>query len=411
MDAESDTMVVIQAVILMAYWHQSDDDNLSGSWHWMGIAISLCQTLGLYRNPIPANGDLSSDIGSSVWRRMWWACVARDSWLSLGYGKPLRINQTDNKVPLLSPNDILHEISKLPSHIQQAYIPEQIEVLCQYYIYLLELSLILGDLSTRSQTDQVLPLAKVERLESNLARIDLESKDLASRNKWASTDIVELADYHFEVCYIGVYITLWRPYLFEMPKGLPTTESQAWYSSVQRKMREAATRSNNALEKAVGRDMVPSLKYWTLTALIPMMQFYLIEIACCRTIARQLAKQKFDNCIMVLGEMKETYWQTGFVSLFFTRALEKILSTQDCEIQGTVQNPTASVDGDTQLGTNLTYSTHDSNVSTLVDGTQYRNMCSNLDGTCQENIETVGVEDFAWYDSQKWDAFTWLDPS
>ncbi len=195
-NAEDDRMSIIQSVILMAHWHQSDDDDLSGSWHWLGIAIGLCQGLELHRMPKP--GD---NIGSVLWRRIWWACVARDCWLALGYGRPLRISQLDKMGRLLSLDDFLSDLKDLPTQLRECYIPTEIHTLFSYYVSLLELGLVLGYVLIGRYSPQI-PLAKVEEWDAHLSKIDGQSKYIASQSEWTCTDVVKLAGYHFEICYV-----------------------------------------------------------------------------------------------------------------------------------------------------------------------------------------------------------------
>lgn len=92
---ENDKIVLIQSALLIGFWF-SDAQDVFQSWHWSGVAISLSQTLGLHRNPDV--GGENASIGQQqrvLWRQIWWSCVLRDAWLSLGMGRPLRINLDD----------------------------------------------------------------------------------------------------------------------------------------------------------------------------------------------------------------------------------------------------------------------------------------------------------------------------
>lgn len=70
---EKDRIIIIQSVSLLAFWY-SDLAERTDSWHWMGIAISLCQTLGLNRDPDRGHYNKNlSDRQRQLWRRIWWS--------------------------------------------------------------------------------------------------------------------------------------------------------------------------------------------------------------------------------------------------------------------------------------------------------------------------------------------------
>lgn len=141
---ETDTVVLIQSALLMGFWHSKEDGHAQ-PWYWIGIAISLCQVLGLHRDPDSAK--LNSAFPSRlrpIWRRLWWSCFFRDRWLSLTLGRPLRINLDDCDQPMPSAADLLSDVAELPSSITSAYIPNDLSQLADYWIILLNLSRLLG---------------------------------------------------------------------------------------------------------------------------------------------------------------------------------------------------------------------------------------------------------------------------
>jgi hypothetical protein len=128
----------------MAFWY-SDTEDRTGAYHWIGIAISLCQTLGLHRNlelNIPEHRLPTSQL--SVLRRIWWSCVLRDRWLSLGMGRPMRINHADCDVPMPSIADVVRDLESIPAQIKQDYIPVESEWLSGLWIKLISVSNLLG---------------------------------------------------------------------------------------------------------------------------------------------------------------------------------------------------------------------------------------------------------------------------
>jgi hypothetical protein len=88
---ETDKTIIIQSVVLLGYYYV-DLEDLDGSWHWLGVAISLGHGVGLHRNlkwekmqksPFPSTQF-------AIWRRMWWCIYIREAWLAVSLGRPMR---------------------------------------------------------------------------------------------------------------------------------------------------------------------------------------------------------------------------------------------------------------------------------------------------------------------------------
>jgi hypothetical protein len=112
---ETDKAVLLQAALLLSFWH-SERDSHSQPWYWSGkwasgmridyanpssgVAISWCQIIGPHRDPDAARvNPLVSPQRRHLWRRLWACCIFRDRWLSLTLGRPLRIRLSDCDMP------------------------------------------------------------------------------------------------------------------------------------------------------------------------------------------------------------------------------------------------------------------------------------------------------------------------
>ncbi|KAI9697677.1 MAG: hypothetical protein M1836_004627 [Candelina mexicana] len=100
-DYEVDRLSVIQALLLMSYWDDTTDDE-KDSWHWMGVVISLSNTIGLHRNP---ENSTMSIRRQRLRKRIWWSCLMRDRLVALGRRNPTRIKEGDYDVPMLVMTD------------------------------------------------------------------------------------------------------------------------------------------------------------------------------------------------------------------------------------------------------------------------------------------------------------------
>jgi hypothetical protein len=124
---------------------RQDIENKTESWHWMGIAISLSQTVGLHHDPDRwgYNQRLTDD-QRRLWRRIWWSCSFRDRWLSFGMGRPPRISMKACDVPMPSAEDVVSTQAGLYYSVKAKYIPPDLLQLAARWIILLQLSKILG---------------------------------------------------------------------------------------------------------------------------------------------------------------------------------------------------------------------------------------------------------------------------
>lgn len=145
-DYEEDQIARIQSVILLGFWY-TDTEDRSGAWHWIGIAISLCQTLGLHRSPESINVSTQlPEPRQRLFRRIWWSCLVRDRWLSLVKGRPMRINLEDCDVPLPTTDDIAKELDAIPKAARDRYIPYQSDAVARLWLKLVEISVVLGNI-------------------------------------------------------------------------------------------------------------------------------------------------------------------------------------------------------------------------------------------------------------------------
>lgn len=88
-------MVLIQALLLLQWWNPKTNDQ-KDPWHWLGICVSLANSLGL--NDPDAHLSLPTKT-CRLWRRLWWSCVTMDRLYCIAVRKPLRIREQDIIIP------------------------------------------------------------------------------------------------------------------------------------------------------------------------------------------------------------------------------------------------------------------------------------------------------------------------
>ncbi|KIW94791.1 uncharacterized protein Z519_04768 [Cladophialophora bantiana CBS 173.52] len=169
---ETDKICLIQSVLLLGYWLGQAHDR-TDSWHWVGVAISLSQSVGLHRDPGFSDVPPSQ---RSLWRRIWWCCFYRDRCIALGMGRAFRINAEDCDVKELTLEDLVYTAGTSSSNWNLNQESAAVVARCNSYaplfLEIVKLSQILGEVlaSVYRPLREPSPWSVVEILEEKLAR-------------------------------------------------------------------------------------------------------------------------------------------------------------------------------------------------------------------------------------------------
>lgn len=259
--AETDKIVLLQSSLLLGFWHSETDQHVQ-PWYWTGISVSLCQILGLHRNPDASRRNSAiTDQQRHLWRRLWWTCFFRDRWLSLTLGRPMRIDLNDCDVPMTSAADLQSDIAAIPASTTASFIPHDLSWMAQHWVTLIEMSKILGAvLKLNYQTLRARPsLAQVEALEAEimLCRPSADVEPGLSRESVFYIHHLQL-HYQFVPSSLAfplapanteraILIMFYRPYRSETPDGLDSAHQQRWQQRMRREADAAASRTNETL--------------------------------------------------------------------------------------------------------------------------------------------------------------------
>lgn len=180
----------------MGYWYGNTDER-ADSWHWIGVAISLSQTLGLHRDP----GESAISISQRrLWRRIWWCCFYRDRYIALGMGRPTRINLEDCDVPDLVLDDMDSSSSLLDVSVSAACTIQKCQELSPIFLEMLQLCKLIGRiLACQYRPRRSTSSAEVQDLHSELqswySRMDspcrLDGMSLSSGRASKSDSVVK----------------------------------------------------------------------------------------------------------------------------------------------------------------------------------------------------------------------------
>ncbi|KAK6076369.1 cutinase transcription factor 1 beta [Seiridium cupressi] len=321
---EKERITIIQSVSLLAFWY-SDLGERTESWHWMGIAISLSQTLGLNRDP--DRGQYNTRLSSrqrQLWRRIWWSCFFRDRWLSLGMGRPMRINTRDCDTPMPSAEDLTSDFAELPAHIRVKYMPPDFGQLADHWLTLLHLSKTLGTILSDNYcpTGPLPPRTWVEDTEQELlhciAKVGERPAD--------ATPALFFYSYHLRLHYNAATIALWRPYSNRVATDVPPEQEDAWFGLVHQKIRTAAANTYNILDNVISDQLIGCIGPMTVPLLVPAMNSHLLESKSSDPLIRQSSLNKLELFMMVLRKIQDVYSSATFIHGLFLQAIEKLTS-------------------------------------------------------------------------------------
>ncbi|KAJ9270458.1 transcriptional regulator family: Fungal Specific TF [Paecilomyces variotii] len=336
---ERDKIVQLQASLLLGFWH-SDLDEITQPWYWTGIAINLCQMLGLHRDPDASRYNSAiSDEQRRLWRRLFWNCLFRDRWLSLTLGRPLRIVLNDCDTPMPSASDVLDDTKRISQVAANTYLPSDFAQLAQYWVKLVHLSKLLG--ATLTMNYQLLgptpTLHQVEGLEGEILQCKVPEQYDPGLSRLAIFYM-----YHVQLHYQALLITFYRPYITKTPVGLHDLHQKEWHHMIRLKVESAASRTNSILDIMAQDKLLEFACPMTTPLLMPAMHTHLMNCKSTDPLSQRLGLNKLNMCMMVLQELQETYVVASIYRGVFSKAIKQLCPEYASSIpEDVIRPPTA----------------------------------------------------------------------
>lgn len=352
-DIEADRIPLIQSLLIMTYWYETPDDQ-KDSHHWMGIAVSLAQTIGLHRNP-----EKSASIDPArrkLWKRIWWSTYMRDRLIALGMRRPTRIKTGDFDVPMLTVDDF--EIGVLPE--ESSCIPiecnllrdvekqRQLAVLC---IEKAKLCICISNvLSVQYSVLQNQSAAASEN--STRSTMSLQPKKGESTTEVQACDEalqdwknglpeeahyvvpmwndVESGDGYMvlnrsllHMIYYSTLSALHRPQVLPS-SGMPPRDAKADVIDVSRKaVRLAASEITSIASTLYNLDLVRLLPTTGITVLLPAVIIHLLDIKAPDETTRRSSLQGFCQCMQTMARLRDIYAAADYSTAFLEAAIRK----------------------------------------------------------------------------------------
>ncbi|KAK2774716.1 hypothetical protein FQN53_003523 [Emmonsiellopsis sp. PD_33] len=317
---ETDKIVLLQSSLLLGF-HHPERDAFSQPWYWTGVAISLCQIIGLHRPPDLSRFDLSlDDERRRFWRRLWWCCFFRDRWLSLTLGRPLRINLEDCDMAMPVAADMLSDVARLPESTSAAYIPSELPQLAEYWVLLIQLSKLLGEVLALSYRPSSSPtLQQVEALEAEILLFRIPPIYGTHQTK-----VTAFSLYHLQLHYQAFLITFYRPFITKAPENLPLAHQEVWQNQIRNKIDVAALQTNVILDSMTRENLLGFAAPMTPSLLVPAMHTHLLNCKSADILSRRLGLNKLDFCMAILGELQNAHTSASIYRGIFLEAIRQL---------------------------------------------------------------------------------------
>lgn len=331
----------------MTYWWDSPDDS-KDTWHWMGIAISMAQSIGLNNDPSKSHLDAPRQ---RQWKRIWWSCVIRDRLISIGMRRTMRIKTVDHNVPLPKLEDF--ELQCLPSNL--LWIPAQCNVahdlstrklLAHMFIEKSRLSICIGNvMSQYSAPEQRIDEEGKAKLSGlSMPKKSLDSSEVRSCHDELQNWLFHLPDslkasgsglnsagqeyapvvLHRALLHLVFYMTL-----ATLHRTLPVVDARyptfggGTFESPRYFVRNAAYRITDIAHSLLEQGYQQYLPTTGVTVLQPALISLLVDMKSPRSDTRREALRGFCRCVHVLSKLRDCYSAADFTMIMVETSIQK----------------------------------------------------------------------------------------
>lgn len=208
-------------------------------------------------------------------RRIWWACVVRDRWVSLARGRPMRIHSEDCDTPFPVVEDVLNELESVTSPGSAKFIPTDSRPLAEMWIRLVKICDTLGNiLRVHYRVNGIVPtMAEIDKYAQELQALAQDEVVSGDSSEELSIHAHQIDLYYqFVPQHDDYFLTaadvlrrasiaiLYRPYALSRSSSLPVGAHSHWRQTATSRAREAASHTNGLLQSLIELDAIRYLK-------------------------------------------------------------------------------------------------------------------------------------------------------
>ncbi|KAL4890595.1 fungal-specific transcription factor domain-containing protein [Aspergillus ambiguus] len=334
-DVETDRVAVIQAVLLMTYWHEQPDDPKNFH-HWMDIALSLAaSTIKDLKDPA------ISPSTRRIWKRLWWCLYTRDRLVSLNLRRPAIIHDDDFRIPFLTVDDFetnafdrttTHTVGNweiLRSSVHQTQ-------LAQLFIAKAKLCTILSGLLSRNTPlpDLSSPLMSVSQYTQDLddweAALAPELKYRCPSSKNLSKVEKTLFAYRawLKLLFLNASSAIPRQQR-ALRSATPSSEMEAEILLSEKRVQSAMSAIALVAEGLYRADAIHYLPTTTVGLLLPVLAIHILNIRSGSPDQWAIGFKSFYQCMRVLEQLGEVYMLAESMVAYFENAICGFNKTKD----------------------------------------------------------------------------------
>ncbi|CAG8903159.1 unnamed protein product [Penicillium egyptiacum] len=333
LDCEEDRIEILQTLLLMTYWSDSENSPQRDIWDWIGVCNTQAQSIGL--NKDPASGEI--DVRTRKLRsRLWWCLYSRDRLIAMGMRRPLQVNDGTSSVPMLRLEDFDFEPFS-PYVVAKFYCRQLQDVshqkrLATMFIEKVKLCQCIGRVlfaqytpsqrqfgATSRTTVTLIPRQASEsefarcgqKLDSWLSAVpkDAQFVPKSGKNFQDGEDVLLLHGAMLRMLYHATSSALHRP---RATAAKDQSKSRTdWRNAARTKMNDAAAGITHIIQGLNHLNLTRFLPQSGVTVILPAAVAHLTNTMSGDPAVRESSVDNFHRCIEVLHCLKDIYPAAG----------------------------------------------------------------------------------------------------
>ncbi|RSL46870.1 hypothetical protein CEP54_013648 [Fusarium duplospermum] len=224
-------------------------------------------------------------------------------------------------MPFPNVEDLLGDVAEIQSSLRDAYLPQDLDRLAKYWLVLLQLSGLLGDVTTLcyQQNNSTPTLEQCEWIEAELSQ-----HCIPDVNNGEESWLERFYYYHAQLHYQALLITFYRPCVSMTPKDLQPPAQGPWQNRMRTRLASEAASTNAILDSIVREELVGLACPMTPPLLVPAMHVHLLDCKSQNPLTRKLGFNKLEFCMEVMRELQKTYTLASVFCGIFGEAIRQL---------------------------------------------------------------------------------------
>lgn len=307
-DYEKDKVILAAVLFLLGFWWQGPEDQ-KDTWHWVGCAISLAQTLGMHRSTARSGIDARQ---RSLWKRIFWSIYTRDRHAAAALGRPVRIHDQECDVEELCEADFnldMAPASKIMISQERHH--------AQYPIAMSKLAKIFGRIILTRYT----PHSHNTLLDAKLIGDDLSRWKKNLPPEMLLQDIDEAGGAGFWACMLHANYQTCQILLFRPSRVMVETDEEIQYDAIARSAADGMTR---IAEDLLTSGTLRQAQVHLAPALFAACGMHAIMVRRKSAIHSQLAETRARQCMLALSELAKSWPVAGWILRLFVSLMTRL---------------------------------------------------------------------------------------